>query len=198
MGHIKRFRPSPAIIVAIIALVLSLGGTSYAAIILPANSVGTKQIKKNAVTGAKVKNGSLSTSDISSASLSKLGRVAMASNHTNITGDSRVAVVKITAPKAGFVIVNGWVNVSGLNGVCTVRVFDDLAGTSSPYKNVVQSTGHEISGGNIGVFPVKAGQRGFSVRVENVSAGLGVWATVTAQFIPYGATGSPTALAGAK
>ena len=46
MDHIKRLRPSPAMIVAIVALVLSLGGTSYAAIVLPANSVGTTQIKK--------------------------------------------------------------------------------------------------------------------------------------------------------
>jgi len=51
-------------IVAIFALVLSLGGASYASIVLPAGSVGTTQLKKNAVVGSKVKNGSLTTSDI--------------------------------------------------------------------------------------------------------------------------------------
>jgi len=56
-------RPSPALVVSVIALVVALGGTSYAAIVLPANSVGTKQIKKNAVTSAKVKNGSLLSAD---------------------------------------------------------------------------------------------------------------------------------------
>lgn len=46
--------PSPALVVAVVALVVALGGTSYAAIILPANSVGTKQLKKHAVTPAKI------------------------------------------------------------------------------------------------------------------------------------------------
>jgi hypothetical protein len=193
MDHVKRLRPSPAMIVAIVALVLSLGGTSYAAIVLPAGSVGTTQLKKNAVVGSKVKNGSLTVADISTASLSKLGRVAIASRHASINAASRVAVVELTAPQAGFVLVHGWVNVDGLNGICTVRVFDDLAGKSSPYKNVIQSTGHEISGGNIGVFPVAAGERGFSVRVEDVPGALEVWATVTAQFIPYNGIGTKTA-----
>jgi hypothetical protein len=49
--------------VSVIALSVALGGTSYAAIVLPANSVGTRQIKKNAVTGVKVKNGTLRQAD---------------------------------------------------------------------------------------------------------------------------------------
>src|SRR6266516_4858628 len=39
-----RFRPSPALLVAGLALALALGGTGYAALRLPANSVGTKQV----------------------------------------------------------------------------------------------------------------------------------------------------------
>ena len=52
----KRFRaPSPALVISLIALFVALGGTSYAAITrLPANSVGTAQLKNNAVTGAKL------------------------------------------------------------------------------------------------------------------------------------------------
>lgn len=48
---------------AMLALFIALGGTSYAAVKLPANSVGSKQIKANAVTGAKVKNRSLTAAD---------------------------------------------------------------------------------------------------------------------------------------
>jgi hypothetical protein len=55
MKSLGRLRPSPAMVVACIALAVALGGTSYAAINLPKNSVGTKQLKKNAVTGPKVK-----------------------------------------------------------------------------------------------------------------------------------------------
>ena len=48
---------------AMVALFIALGGTSYAAVKLPANSVGAKQLKANAVTGTKVKNGSLAAAD---------------------------------------------------------------------------------------------------------------------------------------
>ena len=49
--------------VALVALFIALGGTSYAAVALPRGSVGTPQLRKNAVTTAKVKNGSLLAKD---------------------------------------------------------------------------------------------------------------------------------------
>ena len=55
--------------IALLALFIALGGTSYAAVALPANSVGGKQIKKNAVTSAKVKNGSLRHADFAAGQL---------------------------------------------------------------------------------------------------------------------------------
>lgn len=48
-------RPSPALVVACLALAAALGGTGYAAIVLPANSVGTKQLKNGSVVASKVK-----------------------------------------------------------------------------------------------------------------------------------------------
>jgi hypothetical protein len=62
----KRFvhvRPSPAMVVACAALFVSLSGVGYAAIVLPANSVGAKHLKRNAVNSAKVKKHSLLKSD---------------------------------------------------------------------------------------------------------------------------------------
>jgi hypothetical protein len=62
----KRIRkPSPALVVASLALLVALGGTSVAAVsvVVPRNSVGTAQLKTNAVTGAKVKNHSLTLAD---------------------------------------------------------------------------------------------------------------------------------------
>jgi hypothetical protein len=55
--------------IGLLALFVALGGTSYAAARLPANSVGAKQIKKNAVTSAKVKNGSLKKADFAAGQL---------------------------------------------------------------------------------------------------------------------------------
>ena len=61
-----KHRPSPATVLASAALAVALGGTGYAATVLPANSVGTAQIRNNAVTSLKVKNGSLLKADFKS------------------------------------------------------------------------------------------------------------------------------------
>lgn len=75
----RSFRPSPALIVAVFALVVATGGTSYAAVTLAKNSVlsqhikngavKTADLKASAVTGAKVKNGSLAASDFAQGQL---------------------------------------------------------------------------------------------------------------------------------
>jgi hypothetical protein len=53
-------RPSPAMVVACFALLVALGGTGVAATVaLAPNSVGTAQLRNNAVVSTKVRNGSL-------------------------------------------------------------------------------------------------------------------------------------------
>ena len=54
-------RPSPAMVVACIALSVSLAGTSYATVsqIIPRNAVGSVQLKDNSVTSEKVRDFSL-------------------------------------------------------------------------------------------------------------------------------------------
>ena len=79
--------------IALLALFIALGGTTYAATALPANSVGAKQLKKNAVinkkikanavTGAKVKNNSLTGADVLESSLGKVPSAANADNATH-------------------------------------------------------------------------------------------------------------------
>ena len=61
--------PSPAMIVAMVALIVALGGTSYAATKLAKNSVGEKQIKKNAVTSTKIKANSVTSTKVKNRSL---------------------------------------------------------------------------------------------------------------------------------
>src|ERR1700750_1077343 len=84
-GHL---RPSPAMVVAFIALFVAIGGSSYAVTRLPSGSVGSKQLKKNAVTGAEVKNPSLSAADIKVASLAGVASAASAASatHANAAG----------------------------------------------------------------------------------------------------------------
>jgi hypothetical protein len=51
---IRNGLPSPAMVVACVALIVALEGVSYAASVLPKNSVGTAQLKKTAVSAAKI------------------------------------------------------------------------------------------------------------------------------------------------
>ena len=51
------------------ALFIALGGTSYAAVKLPRNSVGASQIKRNGVGTSEVRNGSLRAADFRSSDL---------------------------------------------------------------------------------------------------------------------------------
>jgi hypothetical protein len=59
MFHPRLRRPSPALVVASLALLISLGGTGYAAVALPKNSVGTPQLRTGAVTSLKVQDKTL-------------------------------------------------------------------------------------------------------------------------------------------
>jgi hypothetical protein len=86
MSAIKR--PSPAMVIAVIALICALTGTAYAA--LGKNSVGSRQLKaksvttgkiaNNAVNAAKVADGSLTGQDIN---LGALGTVPSAQSATS-------------------------------------------------------------------------------------------------------------------
>ena len=52
-------RPSPTFVVACLALLVALGGTGYAAIKLPANSVTSVQVKDRSLLGQDFKAGQL-------------------------------------------------------------------------------------------------------------------------------------------
>lgn len=56
-------------VVATLALFVALGGSAYAAIKLPANSVGTPQLRDGAVVSSKVANGSLLAADFKAGQL---------------------------------------------------------------------------------------------------------------------------------
>jgi hypothetical protein len=62
--------PSPALVVACIALAVALGGTAVAAVTaLPPNSVGGVQMKNNAVGASEIKAGAVRSSEVKNFSL---------------------------------------------------------------------------------------------------------------------------------
>jgi hypothetical protein len=63
--HLPARRPSPALVIALIALFVSLGGVGYAAI-----SVGTREIRNNAIRTQDVRNNELRGTDVRNSSLS--------------------------------------------------------------------------------------------------------------------------------
>lgn len=62
-------RGSYANVASTLALIVALGGTSYAAVAIPKNSVGSKQIINSSVKSADVKNGSLLGADFKAGEL---------------------------------------------------------------------------------------------------------------------------------
>jgi hypothetical protein len=60
---------SYANVMATLAVFIAMGGGALAALRVPANSVGTRQLKRGAVTGIKVRDGSLTGADIKPQSL---------------------------------------------------------------------------------------------------------------------------------
>jgi hypothetical protein len=101
-------RPSPAIVIACIALVVALGETSFAAVsrIFPQDSVGTVQLQDNSVTSAKVRNFSLRAWDFRQGELPRGPRGGPGpQGPAGVIGDLTMHATSVTVP--GNVAPNG-------------------------------------------------------------------------------------------
>ena len=121
MSRLRR-RPSPALVVACLALAAALGGTGYSAIVLPANSVGTKQLKNNSVVAAKVMPHSLLASSFKPGQLTPgptgpkgADGLAGAAGPAGPKGDSATKLFATVKKKAG-----GGVELGPSSGVQTL------------------------------------------------------------------------------
>ena len=118
-------RPSPEMIVAIIALVAALGGTAYAARLAPKHSVGAKQLKAKAVTTGKIANGVVNGSHVADKSLTgedinlnALGTVPSATNAAQ-TGNAGTITGHQAACPPDTTLIRGVCFDSSSNGVAT-------------------------------------------------------------------------------
>lgn len=99
--------------IALLALFIALGGTTYAATALPRNSVGPLQLKTNAVTGDKVRNNSLTGADVVEAKLAKvpLARTADSAKSAGVA----TTVAGYTVKRFTSSVASGGVQVTALD-----------------------------------------------------------------------------------
>jgi hypothetical protein len=151
---IKIKRPSPALIVAIIALIAALTGTAWAA--LGKNSVGSKQLKKNAVTSAKIKNNAITTAKIKNGAITgakvqagSLGTVPNATNAVNATNATNAA--NLNGQKNVFVRLNGNAQqtIASIGAISLVAKCEQNSGGNDVVKLLAQTTAPgAVLGGN--------------------------------------------------
>jgi hypothetical protein len=142
--------PSPAMVVAMVALFIALGGAGYAAVSIPRNSVGTNQLKNFAVTPLKVAPGAIKTKKL----------------RDNAVTTPKIADAAVTTPK----IADGAVNsakvldgsllpadvVSGFQipGMITAHARIQADGTLEPnqFRNIVQANIEHVVGTGVYCF----------------------------------------------
>ena len=133
-------------VMATIAGFLALGGGAYAATHLGKKSVGTKQLKNNAVISSKVKDGSLQAGDFAAGQLPGPTFGAEAFSDAGSTPPASQATLSsgsVTTPRAGALYVFGHLDVN-TNPTCsagsaTYALYVDGAGV--PGTAVKASTG---------------------------------------------------------
>jgi hypothetical protein len=93
----RRFRPrlSYANVASTLALVLALGGVSYAAV-----KINGKSLKDRTVGAVKIKKNSLTGKEVNEAKLAKVPLAALADNATNATNATNAATLGGQAPSA--------------------------------------------------------------------------------------------------
>ncbi len=133
-------RPSPATAIAVVALMVALGGTTYAVNALPRNSVGNEQLRKNsvgnaelrknAVTSAKVKNRSLLAVDFKPGQLNRLVPTSIGPNGPRGTSgaDGATGATGATGPE-GPVGDTGALGPAGAQGPAGLSWGTSIAGS---------------------------------------------------------------------
>ena len=137
-------RPSPALVVAGIALLFALGGTGYATVLqVPANSVGPAQIRDNAVTNPKIRNSAVNNAKIANNAVT----ASKVRNGSLLSAD--FAPGQIPAGPQGPAGPAGPAGPSGISGWQIVEA--DSASDGSATKQVTAScpSGKRVLGGGL-------------------------------------------------
>jgi hypothetical protein len=164
---VMRLRPpSPALVIACLALAVALSGGAYAvSTALPRNSVGSAQLKANAVNSAKVQNRSLRAVDFGIGQIPKGPQgPAGAAGPQGPPGTSGVQQISSTGPsnstgpKSFQVDCPSGKRAIGGGGTLTGTTTNTFLTTSRPSDSGTGwvAAGRESSGGNAGNWAVQA------------------------------------------
>jgi hypothetical protein len=121
-------------------------------------------------------------------------------NATLTAGAAAIASVSITVPTKGFVLVQGYLTANGGSGCpCQANMYvrDSLTGATSNWYDgaTVQTDLRYQTTSNSEVFSATPGVHSYSVWAwQGSGTSLSSYGTITAVFIPWGSTGSPTVL----
>ena len=167
MKQHSRKRPSLSLVISLIALVVAMGGTSYAAV-----KIGTNGLKNNAVTSSKIKNETITSKDVRNGGLraKDFGGLATGARGPQgprgLPGVNRWALVgpdgTITAQSGGFTLVAGYPTLSNTavapapdnslraNGNVYINANEDLSDNGIFATIVLQNTLDQDGGGSAG------------------------------------------------
>jgi hypothetical protein len=187
------------------ALFVALGGASYAAVKIPKNSVGNTQLRKDAVTSAKVKDRSLLATDFRTGQLPRGATGATgatgAAGTAGATGPagptfaftysgggggisgSYVSVVdqSFTVPRAGriaFTFSGRFIQTAATPTVsCLTKGTGDVGAGPSTYTGVLSGTGESAQLPIVGNFDAAAGVNRIQIEctTENGNVNIGGW-----------------------
>jgi hypothetical protein len=128
--------PSPALVVAGLALAAALGGTTYAASALPRNSVGARQLKAGSVSTVKLAKGSVTSRQIKDHTIvaADLAKDAIPA----LTGKVASAIHADTADRATSA---AHADVAGSVSGAAFTTVDYRVGVSTPEQKLVSANG---------------------------------------------------------
>ena len=139
MRRISFGRPSPALVIACIALGIALGGTGYATVLqVPKNSVGTAQLKSSAVTNKKLAPNAITSVKVQNRSLLR----------------ADFATGQLPAGQAGPTGPAGPAGSPGLSGVERVESTSATNSTPSRTATITCPAGKRLVGGGARLNPV--------------------------------------------
>lgn len=139
MRRISLRRPSPALVIACIALGIALGGTGYATVLqVPKNSVGTAQLKSSAVTNKKLAPNAVTSAKVQNRSLLR----------------ADFATGQLPAGPAGPTGPAGPAGPPGLSGVERIESTSATNSTSSRAATITCPAGKRLVGGGARLNPI--------------------------------------------